>query len=73
MCLVLEILHHNHNKQYDPVMPQTTENMVPKVDFKEVITAIRDCSSKIEQYGFKIDVEEYDLSNLYQVIFKIEK
>ena len=44
-----------------------------KVDFKEIINAIRECSSKIEQYGYKIDVEEYDLSTIYQVVFKVEK
>ena len=67
------IIITDYNKQYDPIMPQTVENIVPVVDFKEVINAIRECSSKIEQYGFKIDVEEFDLSNMYQVIFKIEK
>lgn len=67
------IIVTDYSKQYDPVMPQTFENMTPTVDFKEVINAIRECSNKIEQYGFKIDVEEYDLANLYQVIFKIEK
>ena len=67
------IIITDYTKQYDPVMPVTTETMAPIVDFKEVINAIRECSNKIEQYGFKIDVEEYDLTNLYQVIFKIEK
>jgi len=67
------IIVTDYSKQYDPVMPQSQENMAPSVDFKEVINAIRECSNKIEQYGFKIDVEEYDLANLYQVIFKIEK
>ena len=66
------IIITDYSKQYDPVMPQTAP-LAPTVDFKEVISAIRECSSKIEQYGFKIDVEEYDLANLYQVIFKIEK
>ena len=66
------IIVTDYTKQYDPVMPQTLQNLQPQVDFKEVINAIRECSSKIEQYGFKIDVEEYDLQNLYQVIFKIE-
>lgn len=65
------IIITDYNKQYDPVMPQTEPT--PTVDFKEVIAAIRECSNKIEQYGFKIDVEEYDLANLYQVVFKIEK
>ena len=67
------IIVTDYSKQYDPVMPPSPEDITPTVDFKEVINAIRECSSKIEQYGFKIDVEEYDLTNLYQVIFKIEK
>ena len=46
---------------------------ISKVDFKEVISAIRECSAKIEKFGYKIDLEEYDLSTIYQVIFKIEK
>ena len=66
------IIVTDYSKQYDPVMPQV-EQVTPVADFKEVISAIRECSNKIEQYGFKIDVEEYDLANLYQVIFKIEK
>ena len=66
------IIVTDYSKQYDPIMPQL-EPLAPTIDFKEVISAIRECSNKIEQYGFKIDVEEYDLANLYQVIFKIEK
>ena len=66
------IIVTDYSKQYDPVMPQYGP-VAPVVDFKEVINAIRECSNKIEQFGFKIDVEEIDLANLYQVIFKIEK
>jgi len=66
------IIITDYSKQYDPIMP-TTEPVAPSVDFKEVINVIRECSKKIEQYGFKLDLEEYDLANLYQVIFKIEK
>ena len=67
------IIITDYSKQYDPVMPEQVEPVVSKAEFKEVINAIRECSSKIEQYGYKIDVEEYDLANLYQVIFKVEK
>ena len=66
------IIVTDYSKQYDPIMPQYGP-VAPAVDFKEVINAIRECSNKIEQFGFKIDVEEIDLANLYQVIFKIEK
>ena len=67
------IIVTDYNKQYDPVMPQPEQPQIPKVEFKEVINAIRECSNKIEQYGFKVDIEEYDLANLYQVVFKVEK
>ena len=67
------IIITDYNKQYDPVMPQSQQVVQSKVDFKEVISAIRECSAKIEQYGYKIDLEEYDLANMYQVVFKIEK
>jgi len=67
------IIVTDYTKQYDPIMPASNIDIPSKVDFKEVINAIRECSEKIEKYGYKIDVEEYDLSTLYQVVFKIEK
>ena len=67
------IIVTDYTKQYDPVMPTSNIDITSKVDFKEVISAIRECSEKIEKYGYRIDVEEYDLSTLYQVVFKIEK
>ena len=67
------IIVTDYNKQYDPVMPESYNQPQEKADFKEVINAIRECQSKIEEYGYKIDMEEYDLTNLYQVIIKIEK
>jgi len=67
------IIITDYTKQYDPIMPDTFNEVETKVDFKEIINAIRECSQKIEKYGYKIDVEEYDLSTLYQVVFKIEK
>ena len=66
------IIVTDYSKQYDPVMPNAPQP-VEKVEFKEVIDAIRECSSKIEKFGYVIDVEEYDLANLYQVVFKVEK
>lgn len=67
------IIITDYTKQYDPVMPQTNVQPTPQVDLKTIIALIRDCSSKIENYGFKIDVEEIDLQNMYQVTFKIQK
>ena len=66
------IIITDYNKQYDPIMPEQSQP-VQKTEFKSVIDAIRECSAKIEKFGYVIDVEEYDLANLYQVVFKVEK
>ncbi len=67
------IIITDYNKQYDPVMPQSQNYAIEKADFKEVIKALRECSARIEQYGYKINVEEFDLATIYQVVFKVEK
>ena len=67
------IIITDYNKQYDPVMPAQPVAPTPQVSFKEVIDAIRECANKIESYGYKIDLDEFDLTNIYQAIFKIEK
>ena len=67
------IIITDYNKQYDPVMPAPAVEATPQASFKEVIAAIRECADKIESYGYKVDVDEFDLTNIYQAIFKIEK
>ena len=67
------IIITDYNKQYDPVMPVQEVAAAPQASFKEVIAAIRECADKIEAYGYKVDVDEFDLTNIYQAIFKIEK
>ena len=67
------IIVTDYNKQYDPIMPSAEPAPTPQADFKAVIAAIRECADKIESYGYKIDVDEFDLTNIYQAIFKIEK
>ena len=62
----------DYSKQYDPVMPQT-QPKAPDIDLKTIINLIRQCSETIEKCGYKIDTEEYDLENMYQVVFKIDK
>jgi len=43
------------------------------VKFRQVINLIRGCASEIEKLGYFIDVDEIDLSNKYQVTFRINK
>lgn len=42
-------------------------------NFIEVIRLIRNCANEIEKLGYKIDVDEIDLGNIYQASFKIDK
>ena len=66
------IIVTDYSKQYDPVMPDK-EPKTPDIDIKTIINLIRQCSDTIEKCGYKIDTEEYDLENMYQVVFKIDK
>ena len=66
------IIVTDYSKQYDPVMPDQ-EPKEPDIDMKTIINLIRQCSDTIEKCGYKIDTEEYDLENMYQVVFKIDK
>ena len=66
------IIVNDYNDQYDPIMPKQ-QNQQPTIDFKTIISLIRKCSQAIENSGYKIETEEYNLDNLYQVVFKIEK
>ena len=66
------IIVNDYNDQYAPIMPKQ-QNQKPTIDFKTIISLIRKCSQAIENSGYKIETEEYNLDNLYQVVFKIEK
>ena len=66
------IIVNEYNQQYDPIMPDSSNNQ-PTIDFKSILSLIRKCSAAIENSGYKIETEEYNLDNLYQVVFKIEK
>lgn len=49
------------------------QNKFVSADFKTVINTIRECSSTIQKYGYKVEVEELDFEDKYQVTFNIEK
>ena len=53
-------------------LPQQDENKTV-VDMKTVINTIRECARTIESYGYKIDTDELDLADSYEVTFRIEK
>ncbi len=50
-----------------------TNTVEATVDLKTIINTIRNCADTIEKSGFALECEEYDLGDMYQVIFKIQK
>lgn len=62
----------DENGEIEVSLPSSNQKFVT-ADMKTVINTIRDCAATIEKYGFKIDTEEIDLENMYQVTFKIDK
>lgn len=62
----------DENGDIEVPLPSANQKFVT-ADMKTVINTIRECAATIEKYGFKIDTEEIDLEDSYQVIFKIDK
>lgn len=54
-----------------PKMPN--QQPVRRVNISQAISEIRQCANKLENIGFSIDVEEYDLDQNYQIVIKIGK
>ena len=46
---------------------------IPQSNLMQAVEIIRNCGKQLEAMGFKVNVDEVDLSNLYQVTFNIEK
>lgn len=62
-----------NNEEIQPVMMNDSGEVIPSVNMKTVINTVRDCVSTIESYGYKVDEEEIDLENKYQVTIIIDK
>ena len=80
----LEFIEEDEFEESEKVLEKEIQNeekheealtiIEPKINnFKDVLQSIRNCSNKIEESGFVIDTEEYDLEGMYQVVFKITK
>lgn len=52
---------------------QTPKSTYTVADMRTVINTIRECAKTIENYGFKVDLDELDFADSYQVNFKISK
>jgi ParB family chromosome partitioning protein len=57
----------------EDVLEETFAQEDEKIEFKTIVNTIRACADSIEKLGFKIECEEFDFNDMYQVIFKIDK
>ncbi|MDD4298111.1 MAG: ParB/RepB/Spo0J family partition protein [Bacilli bacterium] len=53
--------------------PETAVNGIVPGNLKTAIDKVRETTGLLEKNGFKIDIEEFDFENLYQIIIKINK
>lgn len=49
------------------------EKEIPKLDFNDCLNVVRDAVKRIEQSGFKVESEEMNFENNYQIVIKIAK
>ena len=58
-----------------PIVESREEHVqnIVKADLKTVINTIRECAKRIEALGYKVDTDELDFENMYEVNFKILK
>lgn len=59
------------NGELEVKLPQ--QEVQAPLDMKQVINRIRECADEIESYGYKVDTDEVDLENTYEVTFRIIK
>ena len=69
----------DNNTQTDEVRneeqpaPVPTNNTYVANDIKTGINTIHDCIKTLEKYGFKVNMEELDLNDKYQIMLDIDK
>ena len=69
----------DNNAQTDEVRneeqpaPVPTNNTYVANDIKTGINTIHDCIKTLEKYGFKVNMEELDLNDKYQIMLDIDK
>ncbi|MDD2202770.1 MAG: ParB/RepB/Spo0J family partition protein [Bacilli bacterium] len=53
--------------------PQQDSKKIVEGDLRSAINSVREATQLLEQNKFKVDVEEFDFENIYQIIIKINK
>lgn len=61
-------VYENEPKE-QPIINNETE----KMSLRDAINMVRDCANNLEKNNMKLDVEEFDFDDMYQIIIKIQK
>lgn len=64
---------NNVQNSAQPNVQPNEQNQTKNNNFSTIINLIRECSNKIEDLGYFVNVDEMDLGDNYQVTFKISK
>ena len=56
-----------------PKMPEMATAPIKNLNINQAVDEIRNSANRLENMGFKIDSEEFDLDNAYQIIIRISK
>lgn len=69
--------YNNYDYDFDEEIklekPIVEEQPITQASLKDAIGILRECSDKLSNLGFKVDLEEFDFDDMYQAIFKIDK
>jgi len=60
-------------KELTPLMPNFDQPVVEKPALNIIINKIRQCISEIEATGYKVELDELDFENNYELTIKIDK
>ena len=64
---------NEETQELKPKMPENKQQPIRNINIRQAVDEIRQSTNKIENMGFNIDTEEYDLDQYYQIVIKISK
>lgn len=58
---------------FEPNTPAKSDEMPTKRSFAPAVNSVRDVRRKLEEQGYRVDSEEFDFEDMYQIVIKIKK
>ena len=63
----------NNNNMVNMEQPVNPTVQVPTLDYNEAINTLKNCCNELQNKGFNISIEQFDLENMAQLVVKIQK